>query len=248
MRGQLVHEGLVREGVLEPRRRAQRSGPEARFDVVREHAAALYSPGAAGEVRRHTVAVVVDSRRRGTSRSGRELRRRESQQRTGDDVPGPVGSRTSAQARRPRLVIPRCDVPAGIERSPLVDHKRVAVILKRHLVLARELHAHRFADGLGKDRGVVGHGIGAVAAVAARAAPENHANVLGLQAQDHRRGVFLIPDGLRSGVDRGFLALRHRPRRRSCPSIRASGRGEDRWPSRRSRLRRASGPRRPNRP
>ena len=143
----------------------------------------------------------------GAGRSRREVRRRESQQRTGDDVPGPVGSRTVAQARRPRLVIPRDDVAAGIERGPLIDHIRGAVILERHLVLARELHAHGLADSLREDRRVVRHGVGAVHAVAARAAAKDHVNVLGLQAQDHRRSAFLIPDGLRGRVDGGLVAL-----------------------------------------
>ena len=81
--GELVHERLVREGVLQPARRAQRAGEERRADGVRQHALALHRAGAAtraadaaGDVRRRGVAAVVERgwwRRDGARRERRRL-------------------------------------------------------------------------------------------------------------------------------------------------------------------------------
>jgi len=43
----------------------------------------------------------------------------------------------------------------GVDADPLIDHERDAVVLPRHLVLARELHAHRLAGRLRQQRCVI---------------------------------------------------------------------------------------------
>ena len=75
VRRDFVHEALVRERVLQARRRSQRPGEERRRDRVREHAlardragAAARAADAAGHVRRRGVAAVVERGRRARRR------------------------------------------------------------------------------------------------------------------------------------------------------------------------------------
>ena len=110
VRRQFVHEALVRERVLQARRRAQRAGPERRDDVVHEHAFALDRSGAfaraanvARHVRRHAVAVVVERRGRGRGRAGIERLWLKAGEKSGDHVPGRAGVRVDFPARETRL-------------------------------------------------------------------------------------------------------------------------------------------------
>ena len=65
-------------------------------------------------------------------------------------------------------------LPSLIEADALIDDKREAEVLVRHLVLARELHAHGTAGGLRHQRRIIRNRIGAVDAVAAGAARVDH--------------------------------------------------------------------------
>ena len=84
-------------------------------------------------------------------------------------------------------------VPSASSADALIDDVREAVVLPRHLVLARQLHAHRLADGLRQQRRVVRHGVGAVDAVAARAAREDR------RARSPAAGRAASPTPLRVG-------------------------------------------------
>ena len=64
-----------------------------------------------------------------------------------------------------------------------------------------------FADRLRHQRGVVGHGVGAVDAVAARPSREDDTDAGGRHAEQHRRRVSQRVDGLRGGPDGDLLAL-----------------------------------------
>ena len=81
---------------------------------------------------------------------------------------------------RPGFVLPGDDVSLCVETGALIHHECVPVVLPRHLVLARQLHADRFANGLREQGGVVSNGVGAVQSIAARAPAENHMHVFGL--------------------------------------------------------------------
>ena len=136
------------------RRAGDRSGPVKKRDLhgVRQHAlaadrAATAAPAAnaAGDVRRRGVAAVVESgrlRRRAARREGRRL---EAGQHAGDDVAWRLVPGTAAERGRPRLVVPRDEIAGGVEAHALIDDVGGAVVLPRHLVLARQLHADRSA-------------------------------------------------------------------------------------------------------
>ena len=81
-------------------------------------------------------------------------------------------------------MVPRDDVAGGIERDALVDDVGESVVLPRHLVLARQLHAHRPRDDMRQQRRVVRDGIGAVDPVAARAPCEHDADTLRRDAEE----------------------------------------------------------------
>lgn len=61
-------------------------------------------------------------------------------------------------------MVPGDDVALRIQPGALVHQKRISVIFRNEFVLASELHAHRFAHRLRKQRGVVRYGIGRVEA------------------------------------------------------------------------------------
>ena len=114
------------------------------------------------------------------------------------------------------FVIPGGDRAVGGERDALVDDEGEAVVLPGHLVLARQLHAHRLADGLRKQRGIVRDRVGAVASVAARTHLEHDVHVVRLQAEQHRGAALQRIDGLRCRPDRGLAALNVRDRARGA--------------------------------
>src|SRR5579863_10324387 len=145
----------MREGVLQARGRSQRTRPEWRYDVVYQHAFALDATCAlaraanpAGEIGWHAVAVVVECGGRRRGRAGIKRFGLKAREKSGDDVAGGAGSRTIAEGWRPRFVLPRDDVSLRIDTRALIHQECVPVVLPRHLVLAGELHADRFAHGL----------------------------------------------------------------------------------------------------
>ena len=165
LRRDLVEEALLREGVLQPRGRTQRSGQKRRRHGMRQHALARDGAGAIvlaadapGDVRRARRCCRCPSCcGSGALRARRDRRGAKPSQQSRGHVAGRVVARPVAERRRPRLVVPRDDVAAGIETGLLIDDERQAVVLApRHFVLARQLHAHRLADGLREDRRVVG--------------------------------------------------------------------------------------------
>src|SRR5579862_5392000 len=215
--GQFIHEAFMRKSVLEARGRTQRTGPEGRDDVVHQRFFALNGSGAtadsqcgsadvAGNVGRNPVAVVVIGSGR-LGRAGRERRGRESQKHSGDHVAGSRGAGTVPETRRPGFVFPCDDVALGVQSGAFLNAPGIAVILPGHLVFARKLYPHGFADGLRENHGVVADGVGAVQSVAARASAENHVYVFRFQPEDHRAGGFLIPDALGWRIERGPVAL-----------------------------------------
>ncbi len=75
-------------------------------------------------------------------------------------------------------MVPRNDVARGVHARALVDHERVAIVFPGHFILARELYANGFPDGLRQQRSIVGHGVRAVDAVTTRGHAENDVDVL----------------------------------------------------------------------
>ena len=124
VRRDLVHERLVRERVLQTRRRSQRTGEERRRDRVRQHALAR-RPCRCRRSAPPTQPVTYDGAallpllnagRRRRRRSRRERRRLEAGEHAGDDVARRVVAGPAAERRRPRLVVPRDDRAVGVER------------------------------------------------------------------------------------------------------------------------------------
>ena len=137
----------------------------------------------------------------GRRRSWSERRRLEAGEKSGHLIARLRVAGTAAAQRRPRFVIPRDDVAGAVEPDALIDDEREAEVFVRHFVLARKLHAHGTADGLRQQRRIVGNRIGAVDAVAARAARVDHLHLLRLHAEHHRAAVALRIDALRRRPD-----------------------------------------------
>src|SRR5215831_6650663 len=104
-------------------------------------------------------------------------------------------------------MIPNDDRPVFIDTGSLIDHKSEAVVLPRHLILARELNAHRLAHSLRQKRSIIGDGIGAIDAVTAGAHPENDVHAFLLNAQQHRSGTSQWINRLRGRIDRRLSGL-----------------------------------------
>ena len=139
------------------------------------------------DIRRSGVEVVVERRvRRAAPAPVGRMPPGSTRPGTGDDVAGRVATGPATAGGRPGLVIPDADGAAGIEADALIDDEGVAVVLPRHFVLPRQLHADRPADGLREQRRVVGHRVGAVDAVTAGATHVDDTHVLGPQAKQHR--------------------------------------------------------------
>src|SRR5439155_16772736 len=127
---------LVREAVLQARRRTQRSGEEVRLDGVRQHTlapdragAAALAADAARHVRRRGIAAVVERAPWILRRCPRRERRRlEAGQLTGDHIAGPVVSGPPAERRRPSLVVPCDDGAVGVDADALIDDDRDASV------------------------------------------------------------------------------------------------------------------------
>src|SRR5216683_3541456 len=104
-------------------------------------------------------------------------------------------------------MIPRDNISLRVKAGALVDRKCESVILPRHFIFSSELYAHRFADGLRKQRGVIGDRVGTIDSVASRASSKNHAHIFGFQTEKHRKGGSLVPNSLRRRPYRGSIAL-----------------------------------------
>ncbi len=115
VRGNLVHEAFVREGILQTRGRAQRAGPEGRDDVVREDALALDGAGAAaavfdaaGDIRGNRVAAVVEARAAAMAGSAaRNGSGSKPDEQSGDDVAGALRRRGDCRGRATTIRGPR---------------------------------------------------------------------------------------------------------------------------------------------
>ena len=164
------------------------------------------SVDAAGEIRRNGVAAVPERTARRAGRARRRRRRLEADEHPGNDVAGLIVPGTPAERRRPRLAVPRGDRPAAIDGGALIDHVREAVVFPCHLVLARELDAHRLSDRVRQQRRVVRHGVRPVDAIAARSAHVDDADVVRRDAE-HRRDA----------ASRRIRRLRRRPHGRFVP-------------------------------
>ena len=214
VRRHFVDEAFVRERVLQPRRRPQRAGEEWRQHGVRQNAlarddarASRFAGHATSHVRRRGVAAVAELARRLRRSSRRERRGLVADQHPRDDVAGRVVAGPAAARRKPRLVVPRDNPIVFTKGDALIDYVREAVVLPRHLVLARELHAHRLRHRLRQDRRVVGHGVRTVDTVAAGAASENDADVIGRNPEEHRHTASRGIGGLGRRPDRRLVAL-----------------------------------------
>ena len=64
-------------------------------------------------------------------------------------------------------MVPGDDISVRIHASAFVHKERIAVVLPRHLIFARELHTNGFTNRLRQQRRVVCHGVGAVQAITA---------------------------------------------------------------------------------
>ena len=198
------------------RRCGERSGPvqNGRHDIVQEGAfgfdrarAMIGAAHMAHHVGRNRVAIVAERGRLGRGRARPEFLGLKSRQKSGDDISRIRVDRAIPQHRRPRFVIPRDDISLRVEAGALVHHECESVILPRHFVFSGELDAHRFANGLRKQRGVIRDRIGAVDSVAARATAKNHAHIFGLQTEQHGQRASLVPNALRRRPHRGLVAL-----------------------------------------
>ena len=195
VRGHFVHEAFVRERVLQLRWRAQRTGEELRLGAPRNRPlardgalAVALAADAAGDVRGRIVRV-VERRRRRRRRPRSKRRRRKPHEDAGHDVAGVSVADASAARGGPAVAVPGDDRAARVEAHALIDDERRAVVLPRHLVFARQLHANGLSDRLRHQRGVKRGGVHAVQSVTARSPHEDDANGRGLDAQHHRQVV-----------------------------------------------------------
>ena len=95
----------------------------------------------------------------------------------------PIVTGSSTERRRPRLVVPRHDLAGRVHTDSLIDDIGRPVVLPRHFVLPRQLHPHGSPDGAGQECGIVGHRVGAVDPVAARAPHEDDPDAVDRQTQ-----------------------------------------------------------------
>ena len=162
----------------------------------------------AGHVRGHSVAIVAIGARFGRGSSGHERFRREARQRPrnhipGRGIPGPV-----PQHRGPRFVVPGHDISVAVQGCSFIHHECESVIFAPgHFVFSRQLHAHRFAHRLRKQRGVEADRVGAVQAIATRTPAEDHVHIFRFEAEQHCRAASHRPDALRRRVKRSLVAL-----------------------------------------
>jgi len=208
LRRQFIHKRLMRERVLQARRRPQRPRPERRHDVMHQHPLACYrtriltrSPNLSGHIRRHPVAVVIEPGRCRRRSSRYKRIRREAEQHPCDDIPRRPCARPVSQPRRPCLVVPRHDVARCIQPRAFIHQKRIPVVLPRHLIFAAQLDTNRFSHCLRQHRGVIGHRIRTVQSITSRPAPEDHPDVIRLDSQHHGTSRLLIPNRLRRRPD-----------------------------------------------
>ena len=142
----------MREGILQPHRRAQRAGKKGRYDVVNQYALALdcsrtlrFAANGTRHIRGHSVAVVTVRLGIGRRRArGKRLRLKTCQQ-TGDDISRSPGARPVPIRWQPGFVIPRDDISLRVQAGALIQNKCVSVVLPGHFVFARKLHTNRFA-------------------------------------------------------------------------------------------------------
>src|SRR5260370_16180880 len=206
----LVDEALIGESVLQQPRGSQWAGEEWRCDGMGQYTLAsdgsrssAWRRHAAGAIRGVRVGVVAEARWRAPS-TWDQRRSGETNECAGNDnAPGHLG-RTVALWRRETFVIPNNDLALLIEASAQVDNVRLPIVLsRRHLVLAGQLHPHRFAHHLREQRRVIANSVCAIEAVAPRSFPEDDANVLLRNSQYLGHTVSLRIDALRSRPDCG---------------------------------------------
>jgi hypothetical protein len=161
---ELVDVRLVRERARQRRHAAQPRGAHDRRHVVDLHAQVVVAVGRARGAVAHLVGLRhrLDGAREQQRERGRAVRR--------------IGS----------LEVVGRDAAVGREAAIDLHQLRGALGLPRMLLLARELHAHRRAHGAREQRGIGGHVVGAVAAVAARGLHAHHVDLQVLHAEQLR--------------------------------------------------------------
>ncbi len=163
-RRQFVDVGLVRERTRQRRHAAQPRGAHDRRHVVDLHAQVVVAVGRAGGAVAH-----LEGLRHRLDGA------REQQRQRGRAVRGIRG-----------FEIVGGDVAVGHEAAVDLHELRRALGLPRVFLLARELHAHRRADGAREQRGIGGHVVGAVAAVAASRLHADHVDLHVVHAHELR--------------------------------------------------------------
>ena len=180
-------------------------------------AALRFTPDVAGDVRRHAVAVIRIGPGFGCGTPGHKRFRRKARQGPGDHVSGSRITRAVPQVGRPGLVVPRHDVALRVQTRAFVHHKRKSVIFAPgHFLFSRELHAHRFAEGLREQGRVVSYRIGGVQPVAAGAATKDHVHIFRFESEKYGGAASYRPDALRRRVQGGLIALNVRHGARSA--------------------------------
>ena len=168
-RRQLVHERLVRVGVLHAARRANPRRPERRRVEPVAHAARVGERVARRGILEH-VARVQDIFRRQPRERRRDQRRRFRDRRLGD----------------PELRLPRDDGAARVDAARDLHERGWSFRIPGVLVLSRPLHAHRFPELAREQRRIGGGVLVAVATVAAGPVEVDDAHLVGRQPErDH---------------------------------------------------------------
>src|ERR1700692_4466384 len=143
MRAQLIHKAFVGKRILNPQRRAQRSGEERRPHRMRERAltadrsSATTGPAnTSREVGRHNVALITQLASGWFCWPWLQRFRWVAGQHTADQVARLIIPRPIAQRSYPALPIPGDD--AAVTRNPgsMFDHASRTQVLPHHFVLA----------------------------------------------------------------------------------------------------------------
>ena len=186
-RRQLVHEGLVGEGVLRRAEPAQRRHPQRRpIQGVHDHAVGAEGIAVLG------IALAPDGARRRLGHAHLLAREQIARAAAG---PARVGG-------RPHRVVPGGDASPRVQRAAHTHEHGGSLGLVAVLVGAHPLHAHRPAHRAREHRGVGGRVVGAVVAVAAGGFHEDHPDALGRQAEQPGQGAPQLEDPLAPGPDR----------------------------------------------
>ena len=164
-----------------------------------------FSPTQPADVRGHGVAAVVIFLGLWRGRTRNQLRL-ETRQHASNHVSRIRIAGPASQRRIPGLVFPTDDVALRVQPGALVNNEGEPIVLPGHLILARELHAHRFPYRLRQQCGIVAHGISAVQAIASGTPAKDDADILGLQAKNHRRCAAQRPYTLRRRPDGDLVA------------------------------------------